>query len=544
MTDQDRLVSYAEKFKKNFSTNPTQKSLVEPIAVNCKKQTYDLPSETRSIQSYKPSALNANAKTPFNISTNNTITISPNEKKSCEINLIKKVDGKKSCNVSNDIEKKTPINNNHNNNKLSIQISRESSTNCLNLKSTDTYIGDDRCKKDRNSINNVKENLKMKKRREINKSQTKGPFELVKETVINGRFVVKEKLGAGGCGAVYRCFDNMKKVHVALKAEKNRDDKGCVLKFEVKVLQHLDGKKNVVQLISSGKKEMFSWVALTLLGYNLYDLRKACDSFSYSTIARIGIQILYALKEVHEAGFIHRDVKPQNMAIGGTVTTMKIIHLLDFGLSRGFIIINNDVPIIREKRKVVLFRGTSRYCSINAQKNMEQGRHDDLWSLLYVLSEFVHPLPWAKLGRDKVQILKIKEITSTRDLFPKFPQMEIISDYLETLNYYSKPKYGTIYNVLKNMLLLSGGYMSDMYDWEIEGVVKLPKEYISETNNLRLELDKKNSTTSGSSPKNVEEEKIIKRSKNSEKNNSVYNILNNLNEFYVYERFATSQLRF
>lgn len=143
-----------------------------------------------------------------------------------------------------------------------------------------------------------------------------------------------------------------------------------------------------------------------------------------------------------------RDVKPQNMAIGGRITTMKIIHLLDFGLSREYVIINNAVPVVREQRSRVLFRGTSRYCSINAQKNNEQGRHDDLWSLLYVLAELTKPLPWSKFGRDKSQILKVKESTPIRSLFPNFPEMEIMSDYLGTLNYYSKPKYSTIFQIL------------------------------------------------------------------------------------------------
>ena len=50
------------------------------------------------------------------------------------------------------------------------------------------------------------------------------------------------------------------------------------------------------------------------------------------------------------------------------------------------------------------FRGTVRYASVNAHHNREMGCHDDLWSLLYMLVEFVNgQLPWRKI-KDKEQV--------------------------------------------------------------------------------------------------------------------------------------------
>lgn len=49
--------------------------------------------------------------------------------------------------------------------------------------------------------------------------------------------------------------------------------------------------------------------------------------------------------------------------------------------------------------------GTVRYASLNAHKNKEMGRHDDLWSLFYMLAEFVNgQLPWRKI-KDKEQVI-------------------------------------------------------------------------------------------------------------------------------------------
>lgn len=55
----------------------------------------------------------------------------------------------------------------------------------------------------------------------------------------------------------------------------------------------------------------------------------------------------------------------------------------------------------RENRR---FRGSSAYASVNAHEERDLSRRDDLWSLLYVLVEFlVGDLPWRRACADQVQ---------------------------------------------------------------------------------------------------------------------------------------------
>ena len=138
---------------------------------------------------------------------------------------------------------------------------------------------------------------------------------------------------------------------------------------------------------------------MTLLGKNLEVLRQLspCRKLSELSVLRIGIQVVQALHDLHSVGFIHRDVKPSNLACG--YAHRNVIYLFDFGLAR-YIYKGEGNKELREPRLNVgsglcwlskltnfgklkiAFRGTVRYCSINAAKDAELGRHDDLWNLL------------------------------------------------------------------------------------------------------------------------------------------------------------------
>lgn len=51
---------------------------------------------------------------------------------------------------------------------------------------------------------------------------------------------------------------------------------------------------------------------MTLQGRNLADLRRETPKqiFSVSTSIRLGLQMLEAIEDIHNAGFLHRDIKP------------------------------------------------------------------------------------------------------------------------------------------------------------------------------------------------------------------------------------------
>ncbi|KAA6367191.1 MAG: putative Tau-tubulin kinase 1 [Streblomastix strix] len=136
-----------------------------------------------------------------------------------------------------------------------------------------------------------------------------------------------------------------------------------------------------------GTHKEYKFVAMELLGPSLIQLanRHHPCRFSLHELLKFGIQALDALRELHKAGFVHRDVKPN---------TIGIIYLIDFGLCKK---IHKENGVIMKPMQPSSFRGTLRYASPNAHKRIELGRSDDLISLFYMLIELsIGKLPWSR----------------------------------------------------------------------------------------------------------------------------------------------------
>ncbi|GBP20201.1 Tau-tubulin kinase homolog Asator [Eumeta japonica] len=301
---------------------------------------------------------------------------------------------------------------------------------------------------------------------------------------------VVKKIGGGGFGEIYEGLDLVTQEQVALKVESARQPKQ-VLKMEVAVLKKLQGKEHVCRFIGCGRNARFNYVVMQLQGRNLAELRRAQPrgAFTLSTTLRLGLQILKAIDSIHSVGFLHRDIKPSNFSIGRHPSNCRKVYMLDFGLARQYTTSNGQV---RPPRAAAGFRGTVRYASINAHKNKEMGRHDDLWSLFYMLVEFVNgQLPWRKI-KDKEQVRKnlnesmflkgcagrvglMKEKYDHRLLLKHLPsELRQFLEHVQELEYADTPDYAMLTSLLERCCKRRGIRESDPYDWE-KDTVSIPR---------------------------------------------------------------------
>ena len=214
----------------------------------------------------------------------------------------------------------------------------------------------------------------------------------------------------------------------ALKAEPNDVEGGSAIKLEMYVLKTInsDGEKIHVPIVyHAAKHKKFCYMVMMLLGDNLKHLRAKCDKgqMTPGTWSRIAIQCLYGIKLVHDYGFVHRDIKPNNftMGYGSDPERARIVHILDFGLTRAYATKKGGIWVARRARGSAEFRGTLRYCSPNVHLKVEQGRRDDLWGLLYVLIEFHCELPWQK-SHEKSHVENQKLNITDGDLMKYMPE--------------------------------------------------------------------------------------------------------------------------
>ncbi|CAB03982.1 Protein kinase domain-containing protein [Caenorhabditis elegans] len=296
--------------------------------------------------------------------------------------------------------------------------------------------------------------------------------------VVGKKYRVIQQLGQGGCGSVYKVEDIEDKTkQYAMKVEFNSNaNAGNVLKMEVQILTHLVSKNHVAKCMASGKKDRYSYVVMTLLGESLESLmKKHGPFFNVSTQMRIGICLLFGIKQIHDIGFIHRDLKPANVALGNKGSPdERYFIVLDFGLARQYITDKEDGKKMRRPREKALFRGTSRYCSVAMHDRFEQGRVDDLWALIYMLAELRCQLAWSDLD-DKVEIGEMKRHVADQNLFAKSPiQMLEFVKIVRATQFYHRPDYEKLFNLLNDAMKSAKYKWSDPYHWEPEKRKKKP----------------------------------------------------------------------
>jgi len=284
---------------------------------------------------------------------------------------------------------------------------------------------------------------------------------------IKDKWKIVKKIGGGGFGEIYQAQIMGNEEPVAIKVESTKQSKQ-VLKMEVAVLKALQSNsRHVCKFYGCGRDERFNYIVMSLVGKSLAELRRAQPRgiFSLSTTLRLGKHILQAIRDIHEVGFLHRDIKPSNFAMG-IGPNNRNVYMLDYGLARQYVTQSGEV---RQPRAVAGFRGTVRYASVNAHDNREMGRHDDLWSLFYMLIEFLQgQLPWRKI-KDKDEVGRIKRTFQHDDLLKheRVPlEFEPFLRHIQNLTYHDQPDYDFLLTLLESTTIRKSVKETDSYDWE------------------------------------------------------------------------------
>jgi casein kinase 1/casein kinase 1 epsilon len=101
--------------------------------------------------------------------------------------------------------------------------------------------------------------------------------------------------------------------------------------------------------------------------------------FYIKTISYIGIELINAVEDLHNIGFIHRDIKPKNNVRLNFSDYQSIVKnnliLIDFGLAGPYVSKDNShLPFIEKYEYIV----TKYYSSVYSTRGNSQSRRDDI----------------------------------------------------------------------------------------------------------------------------------------------------------------------
>jgi eukaryotic-like serine/threonine-protein kinase len=197
------------------------------------------------------------------------------------------------------------------------------------------------------------------------------------DRLVADRYALKAPLGRGGMGVVWRAQDSVLGREVAVKevvfpptmAEEERGPAQARVMREARAAARLN-HPGAVTLYDVVKDRGSTFIVMELVSApTLADLVRTDGPLPVQRVAEIGAQVASALEAAHQAGIVHRDVKPGNVMVPAAGTA----KLADFGIAS----LQGD-PQLTSTGLVI---GSPAYMAPEQAKGEESGPPADFWAL-------------------------------------------------------------------------------------------------------------------------------------------------------------------
>ncbi|MFJ9005364.1 protein kinase [Streptomyces canus] len=197
------------------------------------------------------------------------------------------------------------------------------------------------------------------------------------ERLIAGRYRLLSPLGEGGMGTVWRARDEVLNREVAVKEV--RAPHGLATSEVERLYARLEreawaaarvANRNVVTVYDVATQDGRPWIVMELVrGISLAELLDAEGPLSPQRTAHIGAEVLSALRAAHEAGVLHRDVKPANVLLSNDGRVV----LTDFGIAQ----VEGSSALTMTGEVI----GSPEFLAPERALGRTPGPESDLWSL-------------------------------------------------------------------------------------------------------------------------------------------------------------------
>ena len=271
----------------------------------------------------------------------------------------------------------------------------------------------------------------------------KSDFVRMKEDNIFDEYELKEKLGEGAYGSVYKVQQKATNYLRAVKAIKKKHVDSTEFYNEIEVLKALD-HPNIIKLFDCYQdKSYYYMVEEYCSGGDLFDYIQKEKFFTERKAGTIFNQLLSAVNHLHKKRIVHRDLKPENIVLIEAKNKDVFIKLIDFGTS-----------ITIKGKNLTQELGTIYYIAPEVFMN-NYNEKADIWScgiILYTMLCGHPPFCGNKENTIKSKILHSKLVFPSKEF--RTVSKEAI-EYIKTLLSYNPENRPTAEEALNNKWLKS-----------------------------------------------------------------------------------------
>jgi CheY-like chemotaxis protein len=157
-------------------------------------------------------------------------------------------------------------------------------------------------------------------------------------SLLDGKYRLEQKIGAGGFGAVYRATHVGLSKPVAVKLFRplpgNASPEGLERFYQEGISASRVTHRNAVAVLDSGISAGLAYLVMELLnGHSLAEELTQHNVLSTARALQILVPVCEALAAAHERGIIHRDIKPDNIFLHQT-RDGEVVKVVDFGIAK------------------------------------------------------------------------------------------------------------------------------------------------------------------------------------------------------------------
>ncbi|HEX7836790.1 MAG TPA: protein kinase, partial [Kofleriaceae bacterium] len=220
------------------------------------------------------------------------------------------------------------------------------------------------------------------------------PDLLIGQTI--GNYLVTQKLGEGGMGAVYLAEHPSIGKKVALKvlhSEFSTNQEVTARFFhEAKAVNDI-GHPNIVDIVDfgiiqagPGREQLVYFIMEYLAGVTLSQLIRSEAPLPPERALSVALQVADALSASHKCGIVHRDLKPDNIILLQRGRERDFVKLLDFGIAK----LTGGSAVGSHRTRTGIVMGTPAYMSPEQCEGRDTVDHrTDIYALGIVLYEML-----------------------------------------------------------------------------------------------------------------------------------------------------------